>query len=406
MATVAELLQQYGVTDPSQIGFRYVEIQDPTAGDNAGTAIGAEYFNKATGTAIPDYLGNNQFLVVDKDTGQVKVQQGWNDSFFGGLTGRVGDILSNPGVQYIGTTALLGNLAAGNLGTLGTTAAAPSTAEAAMNATLQQEITSGALGSAAMGAGTMGPLTAEQLGTSFAADMAAAGYPGAAVAGASALSGLTASQIANLAKAGVSVAGLLGGGAALAGAGGSGGGTGTGATTSGSTNYSPEYYAQLQQYYNKYLPGQPADVVSPLAQWYESKFNAPTQGMLTPSQASAGIRMGGMTPATVKQVQQLTIADKARTYTDLLNAGLTDTQARNVVEAEMGVQTPTDWNYLQKAAQVQNVSTSKDPLVKAQEYNTLLSSGMTDAQVRSLVEAAVGPQTDTDWKYLQQLASR
>lgn len=409
MATVAELLQQYGVTDPSQIGFRYVDIPDPTAGDNAGTAIGAEYFNKATGTAIPDALGNNQFLVVDKDTGQVKVQQGWNDSFFGGLTGRVGDILSNPGVQYIGTAALLGNLAAGNLGTLGGAAGAgagTTSAEAAMNALLQEEIASGALGSAAMG-GAMGPLTAEQLGASFAADMAAAGYPATAAAvGAGALSGLSASQIANLAKAGVSVAGLLGGGAALAGAGGSGGGTGTGATTSGSTNYSPEYYSQLQQYYNKYLPGQPADVVSPLAKWYESTFNKPVEGMLTPTQASAGIRMGGMTPATVKQVQQLTVADKARTYTDLLNAGLTDTQARNVVEAEMGVQTPTDWNYLQKAAEVQNVSTSKDPLVKAQEYNSLLTSGMTDAQIRSLVEAAVGPQTDTDWKYLQQLASR
>lgn len=367
MATVAELLQQYGVTDPSQIGFRYVDIQDPTAGDNAGTATGAEYFNKATGTAIPDMLGNNQFLVVDKDTGQVKVQQGWNDSFFGGLTGRVGDILSNPGVQYIGSAALLGNLAAGNLGTLGGAAAAPSTAEAAM------------------------------------ADLA---VTEAAGAGAGALSGLSASQIANLAKAGVSVAGLLGGGAALAGAGGSGGGTGTGATTSGSTNYSPEYYSQLQQYYNKYLPGQPADVVSPLAKWYESTFSKPVEGMLTPTQASAGIRMGGMTPATVQQVQGLTVADKAKTYTDLLNAGLTDTQARNVVEAEMGVQTPTDWNYLQQAAQVQNVSASKDPLVKAQEYNSLLTSGMTDAQIRSLVEAAVGPQTDTDWKYLQQLASR
>lgn len=377
MATVAELLQQYGVTDPSQIGFRYVDIQDPTAGDNAGIATGAEYFNKATGTAIPDALGNNQFLVVDKDTGQVKVQQGWNDSFFGGLTGRVGDILSNPGVQYIGTTALLGNLAAGNLGTLGGTAAAPSTAEAAM------------------------------------ADLA---VTEAAGAGTGALSGLSASQIANLAKAGVSVAGLLGGGAALAGAG--AGGTGTGATTSGSVNYSPEYYAQLQQYYNKYLPGQPADVVSPLAQWYESKFTPSAsvpaspavqqqQSLLTPEIASALLRMGTAAPQdTQQQVQQMSIADKARTYTDLLNAGLTDTQARNVVEAEMGVQTPTDWNYLQQAAEVQNVSTSKDPLVKAQEYNSLLSSGMTDAQVRSLVEAAVGPQTDTDWKYLQQLASR
>lgn len=365
MATVAELLQQYGVTDPSQIGFRYVDIPDPTVGEGmSGTATGAEYFNKATGTAIPDVLGNNQYLVVDKGTGQVKVQQGATDSFFGGLLGRVGDIASNPGVQYIAGSALLGNLAAGNLGTLGAagTAATP-TAEAAMADLMATE---------------------------------------AAGAGAGALSGLSASQIANLAKAGVSVAGLLGAGSAASKIGSSG--DGAGATSSGSVGYTPEYYAQLQQYYNKYLPSQPMDVVSPLAQWYGTTFNTPAQGTLSPAEASAGLRMGGLTPAAVQQVQQLSIADKARTYNDLLSAGLTDAQARQTVEQQMGTQTDSDWQYLQNAAQVQTVSSSTNPLVKAQEYNNLVAQGLNDTQIRSLVEASVGPQTDSDWQYLKLLA--
>lgn len=315
-----------GFSDPSQVGFRYVDIPDPTAGDNAGIATGAEYYNKLTDAAIPDYLGNNQFLVVDRATQQPKVQQGWNDSFFGGLAGRLGDIVSNPGVQYIGTAALLGNLAAGALG--GTAAgagvgvaadisfaaadAAQLAAQGLSEAQIAQTLATTGLdsfvaadmaqlasqglnasqiastvGSTAAGTGpglfsNLGPAQTVAQGVSATGATQAAttgtttGATQATTAGAAsnALSGLTPTQIANLVKAGVSMAGLLGGGAALANTG--TGGTGTGATTSGSINYSPEYYAQLQQYYNKYLPGQPADVVSPLAQWYESKINPTT----------------------------------------------------------------------------------------------------------------------------------
>jgi hypothetical protein len=36
----------------------------------------------------------------------------------------------------------------------------------------------------------------------------------------------------------------------------------------------PNYYNQLQQYYNAYLPQTPRDVVTPLQQWYNSRSGA------------------------------------------------------------------------------------------------------------------------------------
>jgi hypothetical protein len=84
-------------------------------------------------------------------------------------------------------------------------------------------------------------------------------------------SGLTPSQIANLIKAGVTLAGT----GAVAGAVG-GGGTNTPlqAPTQGVPTNDPNYYNQLQQYYNAYLPQTPRDVVTPLQQWYNSSYGA------------------------------------------------------------------------------------------------------------------------------------
>jgi hypothetical protein len=42
--------------------------------------------------------------------------------------------------------------------------------------------------------------------------------------------------------------------------------------SSGTADFSPEYYQQIQQYYNAYMPEQPKDVATPLQQWYETKF--------------------------------------------------------------------------------------------------------------------------------------
>ena len=39
--------------------------------------------------------------------------------------------------------------------------------------------------------------------------------------------------------------------------------------------YSPEYYQQVQQYYNTYLPSTPRDVATPLQEWYSSGYMQP-----------------------------------------------------------------------------------------------------------------------------------
>jgi hypothetical protein len=44
--------------------------------------------------------------------------------------------------------------------------------------------------------------------------------------------------------------------------------------TQGMPEYTPDYYQQLQQYYNSYLPQTPRDVVTPLQQWYNSRSGA------------------------------------------------------------------------------------------------------------------------------------
>jgi hypothetical protein len=39
--------------------------------------------------------------------------------------------------------------------------------------------------------------------------------------------------------------------------------------------YSPEYFQQVQQYYNTYLPSTPRDVATPLQDWYSSGYTQP-----------------------------------------------------------------------------------------------------------------------------------
>lgn len=85
--------------------------------------------------------------------------------------------------------------------------------------------------------------------------------------------GLTTSQIANLVKAGVGLVGAGGAASVAANAGGGNSGAVVNPTQGVPTN-NPEYYNQLQQYYNAYLPQTPRDVVSPLQQWYNSSYGA------------------------------------------------------------------------------------------------------------------------------------
>ena len=110
-----------------------------------------------------------------------------------------------------------------------------------------------------------GGLLSNVAGAAGANAGAASGTPPA-----SSTSGLTNSQIGNLVKAGV---GLLGTGAAV-GAVGGGNNMPMQAPTQNVPTNSPEYYQQLQQYYNAYLPQTPRDVVTPLQQWYNSSYGA------------------------------------------------------------------------------------------------------------------------------------
>lgn len=50
--------------------------------------------------------------------------------------------------------------------------------------------------------------------------------------------------------------------------------------------YSPEYFQQVQQYYNTYLPSTPRDVATPLQQWYSS-------GYVEPDSVTAKLFSGG-----------------------------------------------------------------------------------------------------------------
>lgn len=114
-------------------------------------------------------------------------------------------------------------------------------------------------------------------GTAGGAGAAGAAGAGAAGAGGGAGGALTGSALAKVAG-GLLTPSLLRG---LTGLGGGGGGDSNvnlptpsnrvGVST-GSADYSPEYYQQLQQYYNAYMPTQPKDVATPLQQWYETKF--------------------------------------------------------------------------------------------------------------------------------------
>jgi len=98
---------------------------------------------------------------------------------------------------------------------------------------------------------------------------------GAAGAAAGAAGGLGAKDILTaLVGSGL----LTGGLGALTGGGGGGGGVSLpvasdlSGTSTGMSQFSPDYYQRIQQYYNAYMPEQPRDVATPLADWYNSSF--------------------------------------------------------------------------------------------------------------------------------------
>jgi hypothetical protein len=150
------------------------------------------------------------------------------------------------------------------------------------------------------GAATAAPAAGDIWAAEMAAAAPASEVAAATTAANAAASGLTASQIANLAKAGINVAGLMGV-TKLATNTGGGGTTAAGVSipTQSAPQYTPEYYAQLQNTYNQIMPGVPRDVVSNLASWYGSGGNV-----------GGGMMSGGNTviptPVIPKQQQQQT----------------------------------------------------------------------------------------------------
>jgi len=108
--------------------------------------------------------------------------------------------------------------------------------------------------------------------------------PVVADAATAASTGLTTSQLASLAKAGISLAGIVGATKAIPTNTGGGGlltQQDRSGFSSGSANYSPEYYAAVQNQASRYMPqGAASNISTDLKNWYETKF--------TPNAAVAG----------------------------------------------------------------------------------------------------------------------
>lgn len=99
------------------------------------------------------------------------------------------------------------------------------------------------------------------------------------------------------------------------------------------------------------------------------------------------------------------IASKGQFYNDMLGTGLSDAELRALVDSTMGPQSDTDWKYLQQIAGVQNVANGGTVAQKAAQYNSLQSAGLDDGSIRALVGNAVGNQSDQDWNWLTSVDS-
>lgn len=96
---------------------------------------------------------------------------------------------------------------------------------------------------------------------------------------------------------------------------------------------------------------------------------------------------------------------------DAAAGSVTFDEMRAVVESVAGAQTDADWKYLQQGSARVEYASSIMPAIqetsaenKAGWYNNLADVGLTDAQIRETVEAQLGAQTPEDWDYLKKLA--
>lgn len=131
-------------------------------------------------------------------------------------------------------------------------------------------------------------------------------------------------------------------------------------------------------------------------------------------------------------VGSMDMAGKQAVYQDLISQGYTDQQIRNIADQQFGIQTNEAWNFL--TGRGGNVTGGNNTVVggggndtvvgggggggglpaisfpaniasmsqadKMSFYNSLLSRGYTDAQIRSAANAQFGVQTDEAWNYL------
>lgn len=105
--------------------------------------------------------------------------------------------------------------------------------------------------------------------------------------------------------------------------------------------------------------------------------------------------------------QNSTAQDKAGIYGDLLGQGFTDAQIRDAATQQFGPQSDSDWFTLTNMASQPTMSFDQnwDQYQKAGYYNDLIDQGYNDGQIRASASQQIGPQSDSDWNYLERSAA-
>ena len=173
------------------------------------------------------------------------------------------------GAQTAANNALLDSQVAAAYGTADVANLTGATAaEAALGKSVNEAVASGmspgSVGAAQAAAGT---LTPAELAAAYGTTGAFPSLPSVPSATESSFPSLTEGQFASILKA---LPGLLGGALGAAVMPSASSATRLPAYQPASTmpQYSPEYFQQIQQRYNQIMPSRPADVATPLSQWY------------------------------------------------------------------------------------------------------------------------------------------
>jgi hypothetical protein len=103
-----------------------------------------------------------------------------------------------------------------------------------------------------------------------------------------------------------------------------------------------------------------------------------------------------------------TANQKAQYYNSLRDKGMTDADIRFQVQKTMGPQTNSDWSYLQNLSSA-NRNLPFNPNMTANQkaglYNSMIGAGYSNDAIRGQAEMVYGKQSNEDWNYLQNLAN-